>query len=265
MSDSSKYNHGGSNKIKVSATEISVPKLSFHGNQISKRGGQELPTNFVDWSKNIKMYLEKEFPFEGQFIELDAYYEYPEPDTIEILDKVLIPDLVEDEEGGSNRAEIKAAKAEYKRIKEINRISKSRNDNAYKLYDEKLRKVPEKREAMFSAMLPTISEGSLARMEHMVENFREDVIVKRDPKGLWDAVVSTHSVINSGVKYLDSFEALKTLVNMKMHQREEPYLYRDRLQRQLTINLQYYQWRRQVGNRFTIDGMYFLQRFRRKI
>ena len=230
----SKYNHGGSNKIKVSATEISVPKLSFHGNQTTRRGGQELPTNFVDWSKNIKLHLEKEFPFEGQFIELNSYYSYPEPDLIEILDKVAIPQLVENE-GNNNLEQINAAKAENKRIKELNRITMARNDNAYKLHDEKLRKVPEKREAMFSAMLPTISEGSLARMEHMVENFRENVIGNRDPKGLWDAVVATHSVINSGVKYLDSFEALKTLVNMRMHRSEEPYLYRDRLQRQLTV------------------------------
>ena len=112
----SKYNHGGSNKIKVSATEISVPKLSFHGNQTTRRGGQELPTNFVDWSKNIKLHLEKEFLFEGQFIELNSYYSYPEPDLIEILDKVAIPQLVENE-GNNNLEQINAAKAENKRIR----------------------------------------------------------------------------------------------------------------------------------------------------
>ena len=58
------------------------------------------------------------------------------------------------------------------------------------------------------------------------------ILAKRDPKSLWDAIVETHSTINSGVKALDSFEALKNLVNMKMHRGEQPYLYRDRLRRQ---------------------------------
>lgn len=239
MSDG-KYNNNNSNtggvtsgKFKISATDVHVPKLIFNSN--TRRGSMELPTYFVDWSKQMKLYLEKEFPFDGQFIELKHYYAYPPPEILELEDKVAIPQWTEDDNGNNNEQDIKAAKIENKRIKEANRLVKSRNDNAFKLYDEKLRKSNEKKESMFTSIYSTLSEGSIARMEHLVENFKDEILAKRDPKSLWDAIVETHSTINSGVKALDSFEALKNLVNMKMHRGEQPYLYRDRLRRQLEI------------------------------